>query len=328
MRNNQIKLDVVGNNIANVNTTAYKSGRVTFQDLFSQTISNSQAPTSTSTGGINAKQVGLGMQLGSIGTNMENGSLQNTGYRYDFAVAEGNGFFVVSDQYPTDALGAPDYDAVIPEEASSLVKRYTRDGSFELDYEGNLVTASGYRVLGYLVTEDGQTNHQSMVNGDHETSAGLTTDKTKIAAADDTNEGKNMYGIRIPKEIWNPEVEDGAMVKLETFSIDGTGLISAVYGDTTYYLGKVGMATFANPAGLEKQGGNMYVNTNNSGKPDYGVAGEPGFGKIRQGFLEMSNVDLATEFTEMIITSRAYQANSRTIRTSDEMLQELINLKR
>ena len=88
------------------------------------------------------------------------------------------------------------------------------------------------------------------------------------------------------------------------------------------------MTSFNNPEGLEKQGGNMYNATANSGNPILGAPTDDGFGLVRSGFLEMSNVDLATEFTDMIVTSRAYQANSRAITTSDEMLQELMNLKR
>ena len=94
------------------------------------------------------------------------------------------------------------------------------------------------------------------------------------------------------------------------------------------YTHLIGMAMFENPGGLEKLGGNTYRDSRNSGVPQFGNPSQDGFGVVRQGNLEMSNVDLANEFTEMIITSRAFQANSRTITTSDEMLQELINLKR
>lgn len=93
-------------------------------------------------------------------------------------------------------------------------------------------------------------------------------------------------------------------------------------------MGKVGVATFNNPEGLEKVGGNNYIQTSNSGNAIVAGPGNNGAGTLQAGALEMSNVDLSTEFTEMIIASRAYQANSRSITTSDEMLQELLNLKR
>ncbi len=285
MKSNQYKMDTIGNNIANVNTTAYKSGRVRFEDLFSQTIENAQAPSSTGTGGVNPKQVGLGVQISGIDTIMTDGGLQTTGRSLDLAM-EGVGFFVVSD------------------DASGNSKRYTRDGVFFTDYEGNLVNSGGQRVLGYEPTENG---------GEY------TDDPTEI----DTATVGNMEALKIPKSI-----TDGTTKELESFSIDGTGLITGIYGGDTYYLGRVAVAKFNNPEGLEKLGGNTYRETNNSGAVIAGEGNSSGFGTIRSGVLEMSNVDLANEFTEMIITSRSYQANSRTITTSDEMLQELINLKR
>jgi flagellar hook protein FlgE len=116
---------------------------------------------------------------------------------------------------------------------------------------------------------------------------------------------------------------------LQTFSIDGSGKITGVFSDgKSYTLGQLAVAKFENSEGLEKVGSSNYRASNNSGAPDEQVANTKGFGIIRQGVLEMSNVDLANEFTELIVTSRSYQANSRTITTSDEMLQELINLKR
>lgn len=256
MRNFQTKMDVIANNIANVNTTAYKSGRVRFQDMLSQTVASAQSPSTTGgLGGVNPRQVGLGVKVGSIDTMMTGGALQPTNRALDFAI-EGEGFFIVS---PDDGT----------------TKLYTRDGAFYRDYTGNLVNSNGEMVL--------------------------DTDGDIINIGDD----------------------------FESFSIDGSGQINAVKADGTIDdLGQIGMAKFSNPEGLEKKGSNNYVKSNNSGEPINGVAGESGIGVIRQGFVEMSNVDLANEFTEMIITSRAYQANSRSITTSDEMLQELINLKR
>ena len=255
MRNFQTKMDVIANNIANVNTTAYKSGRVRFQDMLSQTIASAQSPVDGGLGGVNPRQVGLGVKVGSIDTMMTGGALQPTNRALDFAI-EGEGFFVVSPDDGTTRL-------------------YTRDGAFYRDYAGNLVNSNGEMVL--------------------DTGGAI---------------------INIGEEF-------------ESFSIDGSGQINAVNEDGTITnLGQLGMVKFSNPEGLEKKGGNNYVRSNNSGEPIDGVAGVAGLGVIRQGFVEMSNVDLANEFTEMIITSRAYQANSRTITTSDEMLQELINLKR
>lgn len=284
MRNNQTKMDVIGNNIANVSTTAFKSGRVRFQDMFSQTISSAQGPTATGRGGVNPQQIGQGVTIAAIDTLFEPGSLQPTGRDLDLAI-EGEGFFIVS------------------EDRAGLVQRYTRDGAFFKDTEGNLTTSSGLRVLGYGITGGGQ----------------YSQDVSDIVV------GTSLVNMVIPELI---DV-GGNEHKLEAFSIDSAGLISAVYDNgELYYLGRLAIAKFNNTGALQKLGGNAYTSTTNSGPAQTGGAAEEGFGIIRQGNLEMSNVDLANEFTEMIVTSRAYQANARIITTSDEMLQELVNLKR
>lgn len=294
MRSNQTKMDVIGNNIANVNTTAFKAGRTRFQDLFSQTLSNAQMPSDEGRGGVNPKQVGLGVSVAAIDTIMTGGALQPTGRDLDFAI-ENDGFFIVSQDNDGD------------------MRSYTRDGAFFTDFEGNLVNAEGLRVLGYAAT--GETDD----NGFPYSEDGAVDDPT------DTDDYSVLTTLRIPNEL---EIS-GDVVGLETFSIDGSGLIQGIYSDgNVYCLGRVAMAKFKNPGGLEKLGGNTYRESRNSGATEIGVANQDGFGTIRQGVVEMSNVDLANEFTEMIITSRAYQANSRTITTSDEMLQELLNLKR
>ena len=302
MRSFQTKMDVISNNIANVNTTGFKSGRAKFQDMLSQTVANAQGPMENGLGGINPQQIGLGVKVGSIDTIMTGGALQPTNRNLDFAI-EGEGFFTVED--------------------GTGNKYYTRDGAFYTDYEGNLVNASGLKVLGYVSDPDSDPidrTYEEIVPGEDEP-------ELEIPDADEDYADKleKLVQLRIPLYI-DDEYE------LQEFNIDGTGKIIGVYsnGDEskTFLLGQVGMVKFNNPSGLEKAGNNNYTASNNSGDPEAGVAGGRGYGYIRQGFLEMSNVDLANEFTEMIITSRAYQANSRSITTSDEMLQELINLKR
>lgn len=276
MKGFQTKMDVIANNIANVNTTSFKSSRATFQDMLSQTIASAQGP-GTTLGGVNAKQIGLGVKVGSIDMMMNEGAMQPTNRELDFAI-EGNGFFNV---------GTVNDTGVVTE------RLYTRDGAFFRDNVGTLVNANGQKVLCYGVT-GGAVN-------------------TTIGS------------IQIPpKENNSPTGAD-----LQSYTVDGTGTIKAIYGSNTpVILGQIVITSFSNPEGLEKRGSNNYDRTNNSGDPVDGKAGAPGFGVFRQGFLEMSNVDLANEFTEMVIASRAYAANSRSITTSDEMLQELINLKR
>ncbi len=285
MKSFQTKMDVIANNIANVNTTAYKSSRVRFQDMLSQTLSSAQA-AGTNLGGVNPRQIGLGVKVGSIDAMMENGALQPTNRELDFAI-EGEGFFVIASKFEND---------------KPLEVLYTRDGGFFRDSSGNVVNANGERVMGY--TDD------------------------NILDGTNTPTFTDLEQLDIPETY----TFSGDEKDLQSFTIDGTGTITAVYADATgaesVILGRLAMSIFSTPEGLEKRGNNNYAATNNSGDPGYGSAGNPGFGVVRQGFLEMSNVDLANEFTEMVIASRAYSANSRSITTSDEMLQELINLKR
>jgi len=292
MKSFQTRMDVIANNIANVNTTAYKSSRARFQDMLSQTIAGGQAPMEGGRGGVNPQQVGLGVKLGSIDAMMENGALQATNRDLDFAI-EGNGFFTVAARFEEDVNGN-----LVPVEPN-----YTRDGAFFVDSSGYLVNSNGQKVLGYLADENGDLDIP-----DNPTSADLRA-------------------LTIPETRINPvtmEDED-----LQVFGIDASGNVSAVYGtNDPVVIGRFAVTTFSTPEGLEKLGSNNYTISPNSGNPRIGVAGDPGAGVIRQGFLEMSNVDLANEFTEMVIASRAYTANSRSITTSDEMLQDLINLKR
>ncbi|MFL2132531.1 flagellar hook-basal body complex protein [Desemzia sp. FAM 24101] len=276
MKSQQTKMDVISNNIANVSTTGFKSGRVRFEDMISQTNANAQA-------GINAQQVGLGVQTGSIDTIMTGGSLQTTGRALDFGIENGDSsFFTVSGD-------------------GGVNNSYTRDGGFYTDFNGNLVTSSGLSVMGYAANAD----------------------NTGIA------EPRVMEALNIPAEHPTVNDADGNPVKLQNYSVDKTGMITGTYSDgKVYTIGQIALTSFSNPDGLEKAGSNLYNATANSGEPVLGEPGEPGFGNVQSGFLEMSNVDLANEFTDMIITNRAYQANSRSITTSDSMLEELINLKR
>jgi len=124
--------------------------------------------------------------------------------------------------------------------------------------------------------------------------------------------------------------QDGyGMGYLENFGIDARGDITGVYSNgTSRVLGQVALASFTNPGGLEKAGDSTYIKTNNSGDANIGASGTAGKGKFIAGALEMANVDLADAFTDMIVTERGFQANSRTIQTSDQMLQELLTLKR
>jgi flagellar hook protein FlgE len=262
MKNFQTKLDVIGNNIANVNTFGFKKGRVTFKDMVSQTVSGATAG-GVGVGGINPKQVGLGSQMSSIDTIDTQGSLQTTGRILDVGI-QGDGYFMVQ-------KGNNTY--------------FTRAGNFYFDNAGNMVTASGEQVLDYSVNAQGNPNP--------------------------------------PKPITIANIS-----QIENLSIGADGSISYVQGGTSITGPTIGLARFSNNGGLEKVGNNLYKSTANSGPAQNVLPGTSGAGSLVSGSLEMSNVDLSEEFTEMIVAQRGFQANTRIITTSDEILQELVNLKR
>ncbi|MBE5849010.1 MAG: flagellar hook-basal body complex protein [Lachnospiraceae bacterium] len=459
LKTHQTKMDVIGNNIANVNTVAYKSQNVTFQELMYQTTQNASAANAeTGRGGINAKQIGLGVQTGAINANIStSGASQTTGNPFDVQI-KGDSFFVVSD-------GSNNY--------------FTRAGAFYVDGMGNLaMTSNGYTVMGWqedptkpgtiikdtvsplkimsaenLVSSPEQTTQSylsgvidknstqltstdglivnvgiyddlgysynlklsikdtgtSMTDGKYsftvadlidskgysllhkKSEAGyektgydadggpgaggatgypksVTLDKTTLSY--DTKTGKsldvdaagndNPFTITIGGiDAFQSTIKLGAgkstmydnkgtsTIKGNAGDYDGNyagrkvgemsgvaiaqdGKITASYDNgTTKLLGQIAVANFANPSGLEKIGDNLYQTTPNSGAFD-GIGEDitAGSGALSTGVLEMSNVDLSAEFTDMITTQRGFQANSRIITVSDSMLEELTNLKR
>ncbi|WP_053219750.1 flagellar basal body rod protein FlgG [Virgibacillus senegalensis] len=287
MKGFQTKLDVIGNNIANVNTSGFKKGRVTFQDMMSQSMSAAEGPVvqggAAIRGGVNPSQVGLGSQVGSIDNLHTVGNLQTTNRSLDLAL-EGDGMFVLGE----DANGDENFTF------GGNEMTFTRAGNFYLDDDGYIVNSDGKYLLG-------QTG----------------------APEDDGGLGR----IQIPEDA-------------ESFSIQSTGEVTYVDpqdGATT--AGTIRLAKFSNPGGLEKLGSNTYQMTANAGVytdgdnafnsiDDLVIPGQDGGASVVSGALEMSNVDLAEEFTEMITAQRGFQANTRIITTSDEILQELVNLKR
>lgn len=321
LKANQIKLDVIGNNIANVNTTAFKTQRVRFQDMLSQNLREATGP-GTSTGGTNPSQVGLGTQVSGIDTIMEQGNMQSTGNAFDFAI-DGDGYFVVAKGKTGDETGLEvTEDGTIDTEndnGGDYEISYTRDGSFTLDEFGQLVTSDGYRVMGYEI--DGST-----ITYD-EKGRPVIEDAADVNGEDGISATNKLVPLAIPDEV------DGQRVK--GFTVDKNGVIKVMLSDeSTRAIGQIAMAGFKNPAGLAKEGKNLLSSTANSGQAVFrsGVgaenSNEKGYGSINQSMLEMSRVDLAEQFTEMIVASRAFQANGKVITTGDEILQELVNLKR
>lgn len=291
LKSNQTAMDIIGNNIANVNTIGYKTNRTVFQDIFSQTISSATAPT-TDTGGRNPKQVGLGTTISTIGTNMTEGSTQSTSNPLDFAIS-GEGFFVVDD-------GSGSYV-------------YTRNGALQLDSDGYLVTANGDYVM--ALTQDADTNGVPDIGN---------TDPVVDATGAPLFNKVQLLGDVYDNTTTPPTLVDN----YSDYAVDAYGVITAINNaGTKVTIGRVVLATFNNTSGLEKIGSSYYTESGNSGQAAFDFVGNK-CGTLNSGSLEMSNVDLSTELTNMIITQRGFQANSRVITTTDSMLEELINLKR
>lgn len=447
LRNHQIRMDVLGNNISNVNTYGFKKSRVSFQDILSQTVSGAAAPTAEK-GGVNPKQVGLGMNIASIDKIFTQGSLQTTGLNLDLAI-QGDGFFILK-------------------RGEELF--YTRAGAFGLDKNGTVVNpANGMRVQGWqavktgitytinttgdvediIVPIGGKDPARATENIKYKSNLNSETPLLPVGRAPTTEERLNavvttnidaydsvgtvhrvtvefsrvrgepntwlvtasMEGAEVTLDVDGPNINtsnsiimrfdnQGAPVSiednpevpgapsdiiaegrlaallnvtyiadgttqvatldlgaadeydgitqfasptstrayeqdgfglgyLENFTVDSSGVITGVYSNGNKApIAQIAMATFINPQGLTTEGDNNFRVTNNSGLPNVGAAETGGRGKITAGTLEMSNVDLAEQFTDMIVTQRGFQANSRSITTSDQMLQELLTLKR
>lgn len=329
MKVNQTKLDVIGNNLANVSTTAFKGSRVNFSTTISQTLGSASA-ASDSLGGVNGKQIGLGAQISSIDKIMSQGSMQSTSRSLDVAV-DGSGYFMVA----TGPALTGDADAITINNngvgtmpANSSVA-YTRDGSFVLDNEGNLLTSKGYRVLGFA-TKSGVDANVPANPVDNIQKDG----KVLYVESNNTTEviDDKLVSLKIPDKVVKNNIE----VAVKSFNISADGLITGVLetGEITA-LGQIAMSSFKNEVGLTDIGNNMYEPSGSSGaaiissgKNSTAGRNSSGYGDILQGYLEMSGVDMAEQFTDMIVATKAFQAAGKTITTGDEILSEIINLKR
>jgi flagellar basal-body rod protein FlgG len=251
MQAQQLNVEVISNNLANMNTTGFKRQRAEFQDLLYQNVQamgmdSSDAGTIVPTG----VQVGLGVQAASIYRITEQGSLNNTGNPFDLAIS-GRGYFRINMPDGSDA--------------------YTRAGNFAISPEGQIVTADGYTVA---------------------------------------------PGIAIPQDA-------------REVAINAQGQVQALIDGQTepQTVGQLELVTFFNEAGLEATGDNLYLESAASGAANVGTPDSPGFGAIRQGFVESANVNAVSEITALIQAQRAYEMNARVITASDEMLAASSNLR-
>lgn len=249
MRAQQLNVDVIANNLANVNTAGYKRSQATFQDLLYERM---RTPGAATSGGANIPsgiQIGLGTHLASVSKIFTAGKPQQTGNDLDIWI-EGNGFFKVTKPDGTEA--------------------YTRDGAYRLNADGQVVNIDGYKLTGV----------------------------------------------------------DSISPQATAISIAPDGTVSETVNGTANNKGQIKLYRFVNPAGLLSEGGNLYLPSSASGDATEGTAGTDGYGSLRQGYLEMSNVEVVTEMVNLIVAQRAYETNTKAIQASDEMLQQANNLRR
>lgn len=294
LKAHQQKMDVIGNNIANVNTWGYKSASYSFKDAVYQTVMGSTGGNTTAggIGGQNASQVGYGTGIGSITTSFASAGLAPSDSPLDCMI-DGTGFFIVG----------PMSDGNIDINGGDLVTsglKLTKVGIFKVDDNGYLVDNSGNYVYGT----------QGTVNADGTSSM-----------------GDKLTPIRIPMK---PGVVPEEQYDIQSFTVSKDGTLVGVDKETNkpISIGQIALASVKNPNGLEKTEGYYYNIGENAGTVTSNLTNGGILGSIMGGFLEMSNVDLAKEFSEMITTQRGFQANSKIITVTDEMLQELVNMKR
>lgn len=249
MESQQMNLDVIANNLANVNTTGFKKSKIEFQDLLYETTRAPGAQAGSSTQLPTGLQIGSGTRAVATAKIFTEGEMTQTGERLDMAI-QGDGFFQV----------------LMPDGTIA----YTRDGALKTNSEGQITTSDGLPVQG----------------GFQPIAAGTT-------------------GI--------------------TISSNGAVTTTGANGTQNF---QIQLVRFANPAGLQAMGSNLYTQTPASGTPETGTPGENGFGTVQQGYLEMSNVKVVEEMVNMIVAQRAYEVNSKAVQSADEMMQESNNLRR
>jgi flagellar basal-body rod protein FlgG len=249
MNAQQLSIDVIANNLANVSTTGFKKSTTEFKDLLYEMIKVPGSQTSANTESPTGIQVGIGVRPDAVSKIFTQGDLIGTENELDVAI-DGPGFFEVE----------------LPNGNSA----YTRAGNFKRDSTGQVTTANGYPILPALVIPDGSRD----------------------------------------------------------IVISETGVVSAVIGNDTdsTEIGNLELTTFTNNQGLRALGDNLFQETAASGIPTPGVPGDEGYGVLIQTYLEGSNVNIVSEMALLITTQRAYEINSKTIQTSDEMMQATVNL--
>ncbi len=301
LRSHQSKMDVIGNNIANVNTYGFKAARATFKESIYQTMSGSSNGSKTF-GGKNASQVGYGSQIASVDLLFTAGSYAPTDSPTDVMI-DGQGLFMVGKKDTAGAAGhvknATDNDK------GEIDKLFlSRVGDFKLDGEGYLVDSNGYVVYGFVNDNTGTDPFNPNV--------------------------EQLKPIRIQNKNGTYDADATERLNVASISIDSNGSVLGIDATTnkSVVIGKIAIANVPNANALEKSQGPYYKALKNVGKVRAFEAGQGGTGQVMSNGLEMANVDLAREFSDMITTQRGFQANTRIITVSDQMLEEIMSIKR
>lgn len=322
LRAHQNKLDVIGHNLANVNTAGYKSQSYLFKEAMYQTSTNSTAGSGNNNGagGVNAAQYGYGTMMGSIWVDMSASTPTQMGGLT--ATIDGEGFFMT--MATANTVGGI---ANATGDIKGSDFQYTRVGQFKIDSAGFLVDSNSNNfVYGFRTTNNA-------IDGDP-----LTSEITF---------GSNLEPIRVcmpdgTVSLTAPSEGTGAIALAKSVKIDSEGKITVGIQRTTgtppnevteikeAIIGQVAVATFQNQEGLTKAGGSYYTSSigDNSGIVTADKPGTAGSASLITGYVEASNVDMAKEFSELITTQRGFQANTKMITISDQILEELVNMKR
>jgi len=405
LRNHQTRMDVVGNNIANVNTVGFKSSRVTFTEAFVQLLQGASRPPGN-LGGINPIQIGTGVNMGSTDQLFTQGSLESTGQPLDLAI-QGEAMFVLNNgqrqvytragNFQLDANGkliSPSSGFIVQginadplgnfSSTSSITDVQIRLGekapaqaTSEIGFTGNLDASAAIgdtHTMGITVYDAAGTPHVLKIdytntgpgqwtwvascptapvtpagngtvtfnaNGSLATftypggGAGLTLTPASGSAFNIAINAGTINGIDGLAGFANPSnavvnAQNGYQSgDLTNISVDPRGVITGFFTNgVSRSLAQIALVNFNNPSGLMRGGDNVYLDSPNSGLAVIGFAGGTSASSITPGALESSNVDISQEFTNMIIAQRGFQANARVITTADEMLNDLVNLRR
>lgn len=327
LRAHQNKMDVVGHNIANVNTFGFKAQTYTFKEAMYQTSSSSTggAGGTNGTAGANAAQYGYGALMGTIGMDM---TASTPTYVGGFnASISGDGFFIVKSSKTT--ANATTSDGI---KTNDFL--FTRVGQFTLDNNGYVVDGDQNFVYGFYPKADGTGYDTTTLVP---LRMPINSEMTDVIAGTDINpsfnstnnpDASDTNATNHPLISKNISINSAGDITVSVEYTTGTGA-NAKKETKTVSLGSVAIATFQNPNGVTKSGGNYYTTSknDNAGNASAGVPGgvNP---SLMTGYVEASNVDLAKEFADMITTHRGYQSNTKMITVSDEMLSDLVAMKR